>query len=69
MRLIRGALQTLRRFRPLLLLEVSDAALKRQSSSDGELLETIRSLGYQLYQFDFATGLPPYRAHAKLGQT
>lgn len=57
-RLLYGAANTLRKFRPVLLLEVSDSALRKQSSSSDELLALVQSFGYLLYRFDDATGLP-----------
>jgi FkbM family methyltransferase len=57
-RLLRGAARTIREFRPVLLLEVADAALRKQSSSSEELLDLVQSFGYLLYRFDDGTGLP-----------
>jgi FkbM family methyltransferase len=56
--LIKGADAVIRLHRPVLLLEVSDAALRNQSSSRDELLTVISSLDYVFYVFDERTGLP-----------
>lgn len=56
--LIAGASESLRRFRPVLLFEVSDASLRHSASSAHELLQTIASLGYILYVIDPRSGLP-----------
>jgi FkbM family methyltransferase len=55
---LRGAADTLRRFQPLLLLEVSDRTLQHQGSSSRKLLNFLAAEGYQLYQFSSQTGLP-----------
>jgi FkbM family methyltransferase len=59
-RLLRGAADSMRKFRPVLLVEVSDEALRKQSSGGEELLQLIRSFGYLLYLFDAGTGLPRF---------
>lgn len=45
-RVLAGAAETLRRFRPTLLVEIDDDRLRRQGSSAGELLERLAVLGY-----------------------
>jgi len=55
---IQGAEQTLGKFRPLLLLEVSDRSLQHQNASSGKLLDFVMSFGYRIYAFDPKTGLP-----------
>jgi len=57
-RVLAGALGALRLFRPMILLEVSDASLKAQGSSRGELIQLLESQAYRLYLFDACTGLP-----------
>jgi FkbM family methyltransferase len=57
-RLLAGAAQVIQKYRPVLLFEALDPALREQGSSLEELLERIRSLGYILYQFDPRTGFP-----------
>ncbi|MBS1854273.1 MAG: FkbM family methyltransferase [Acidobacteria bacterium] len=57
-RLARGANQTLRKYRPILLFEAEDASLRNQGSSREELVELLRALEYTMYVFDRATGLP-----------
>lgn len=55
---LRGAVRTLRRYRPLLMFEVVRPQLAGQGVSPEELVEFVRQQGYTLYQFDPATGLP-----------
>ncbi len=57
-RLLAGAAKVIQKYRPVLLFEALDPALRKQGSSLEELLERIRSLSYVLYQFDPRTGLP-----------
>jgi FkbM family methyltransferase len=45
-RVLAGATETIRRFRPSLLVEVDDGRLRRQGSSAERLLETLAALGY-----------------------
>ena len=58
LRALQGAGDTLRRYRPILLFEVMDAALRRQGGSRAELLDYLRSLEYTPYMFDPYSGLP-----------
>jgi FkbM family methyltransferase len=58
MRVLAGALGALRRFRPMMLLEVSDPSLKAQGSSRDELIAFLESQAYRLYLFDPSTGVP-----------
>lgn len=58
MRVLRGATKTLQRDKPVLMLEVFDAALRGQGSSAEEVLAYLRSLGFHLYEFDNASGRP-----------
>jgi FkbM family methyltransferase len=58
LRLFRGATATLRRFRPVLLFEASDAALRLQGASCEALFDHLRSQQYDLYAFDRHSGLP-----------
>lgn len=53
-----GAEATLARWHPLLLLEVSDAALRRQASGEADVLGRLRELGYACLVFDRGTGRP-----------
>ncbi len=54
---IHGAAATLRRYRPVLLFEVSAASLRPQGASRDGLVAFLRSLDYLLYVFD-DQGLP-----------
>jgi FkbM family methyltransferase len=55
-RVLRGAFETLKRFRPVLLMEMNDRSLRFQGSSCGDVANLINSLGYCIYSFDSATG-------------
>jgi FkbM family methyltransferase len=57
LKLLTGAVSTLRQYRPVLLLEVSQRSLSHQGSSQEELLAFLRSNDYSLYVFD-DSGLP-----------
>jgi FkbM family methyltransferase len=48
MNVLRGARETLERFRPRLFIEVSDGNLRQQNSSANELLDFLERLGYGL---------------------
>ena len=55
---LRGSDNSLRQFRPLLILEVSDRSLQHQNASSSVLLDYISNLGYSLYCFHPETGVP-----------
>jgi FkbM family methyltransferase len=56
--LLEGASETLRRFRPLLLIEFNDGALRKQGRSSAELLKLLESTEYVVFSFQETTGLP-----------
>lgn len=58
LQVLRGAAESLRRYRPLLLFEVLLPALVKQGTSPEELMDYVRAQGYVLHQFDGQTGLP-----------
>lgn len=47
-RALRGAKETIKRCRPVLVVEVNEGALNRQGSTGAELLALIRSYGYEV---------------------
>ncbi len=55
---LQGAGRVLQSMRPVLLFELSDAALRNQGSSAGELLALLRGFDYRIYGFDATTGRP-----------
>lgn len=57
-RILRGAERVLRELRPTLLLELSDAALRAQSSSAAAVVRLLATYGYELHTFDERTGRP-----------
>jgi FkbM family methyltransferase len=58
LRLLQGASQTLRRYRPVVLLEVCENSLRNQGSSREELMEFLKAQAYATCLFDPHTGLP-----------
>jgi FkbM family methyltransferase len=58
LRVLRGAILTLERYRPYLLFEVSEKSLHHQNSTREELLTLLQSQRFRLYSFDPLTGLP-----------
>jgi len=58
LKLFRGGVATMRRYRPVLLFEVSDTSLRHQGDSRENLLDFLRAQEYDLYAFDRHTGLP-----------
>ncbi len=55
---LRGATETLRKFRPALLLELADRSLQHQGASSREVLAFLGHQGYRVFGFDPASGLP-----------
>jgi FkbM family methyltransferase len=55
---LQGARTVLTAHHPLILLELSDGALREQHSSAGEVLALLRSTGYSILTFDEGTGRP-----------
>lgn len=53
---LQGAHDVLRRFHPLLLVELSDRALQHQGCHSAQVWALLLSLGYRIYRFDRATG-------------
>jgi FkbM family methyltransferase len=58
LRLLRGARATLRRYRPAVLLAVSDVAMRGHGGSAGPLAALLAEERYRVYAFDRAGGLP-----------
>jgi len=56
--MLRGAVETLRRYRPLLLFELLRPALASQGATPEEVIEFLQKQGYTLYEFDASSGLP-----------
>ncbi|HLW86699.1 MAG TPA: FkbM family methyltransferase [Candidatus Sulfotelmatobacter sp.] len=55
---LRGAEETLRQFKPVLLIEISDRSLQHQGASSREVLALLEQQGYRIYCFDAATAMP-----------
>jgi FkbM family methyltransferase len=55
---LRGAEQTLRRYQPALILELSDAALECQGCTRSQVVTFLRDLGYAFRHFATADGRP-----------
>jgi FkbM family methyltransferase len=58
LRALKGAVRALQRYRPVLLFEVSDAALREQGGSAADLTAFLQAQNYDLYMFDPSSGLP-----------
>jgi len=58
LRALKGASKILERFRPLLLLELADRALRHQGGSSSQIWDFCRQKGYRIFAFDQTTGLP-----------
>ena len=54
---IRGASRSIQRFKPALLIEVLEAALREQNASTDELLSMLDEMGYRVLVFGDKTGL------------
>jgi len=57
-RVLTGAQDVLKRFRPILLFEVLEAALEKQGATLDELLQLLRSARYEVFGFDPESGQP-----------
>jgi FkbM family methyltransferase len=55
---LEGAVRTLDRFRPTLLLELSDRTLSGQGCSSSQVWEFLTQRGFRILRFDMNTGLP-----------
>jgi FkbM family methyltransferase len=55
---MRGAGDTLQRFRPVMLFELSDRALQHQNSTSADVLALLGQYGYSFFGFAPDTGLP-----------
>ena len=61
MSVLRGASETIKHFKPVLMLECNDVALTNSGTSAQEMTDTLRSLGYQLF-VSRRKQLVPYRS-------
>jgi FkbM family methyltransferase len=57
-RVLRGAVEALDRFRPLLLIEFADAALGHQGGSSAQIWDFLEGHRYRICEFDARTGAP-----------
>jgi FkbM family methyltransferase len=55
---LRGGLETLKKFHPVLLLELCERALQQQGGNAREVVSMLKQLAYRIYGFDRGTGLP-----------
>jgi FkbM family methyltransferase len=56
LRVLKGALDTLKRFRPTILMELLESALRKQNTSSDEVLDFLKNIGYRIWTFDDSTG-------------
>ena len=68
LRLIEGAHETLSQFRPVILFEALDAALRHQGSGSAALCVALSALDYRLYVFSDDTGLPVPAGPGQFGE-
>lgn len=54
---LQGAVNILKRFHPILLIELSDISLVQQGCDSGQICDFLNELGYKIYCFDKLTGL------------
>ncbi len=62
-KVLAGGRETLRRFRPTILIELNPSCLERFGASEAELLEALRALGYEIFRATHS-GLELYRGLA-----
>lgn len=55
---LQGTRKTLTRYRPLLLIELSDTTLKHQGCNSQQVWELLTEIGYSIYAYDDKIGLP-----------
>jgi FkbM family methyltransferase len=55
---LQGAMDTLTKFHPIILLELSNRTLQHQGYSSADIWEFLTQNGYRIYAFDSNTGLP-----------
>lgn len=55
---LQGAVETLTRFHPILVMELSDRTLELQGCNSKQVWDFLTGYGYQIYVFDSKTGLP-----------
>ncbi len=55
-KVLRGARGLIEKFQPVILLELLDAALRKQGSSAETVLKLLAELGYRIFDFSSATG-------------
>jgi FkbM family methyltransferase len=56
LRVLEGAVQVLQLDKPVLIMELFDAALRGQNSSAEQVLDFLRNLGFRIFEFDPASG-------------
>ncbi len=55
---LKGAMNTLRKFHPVLLIELADISLIQQGCNSGQIWEFLAALNYKIYLYDNLTGTP-----------
>jgi FkbM family methyltransferase len=55
---LQGAVETIKRFKPTLFVELVDRSLSLQGCTSDQVWDFLIRMGYQIYQFDAVTGLP-----------
>lgn len=67
LRALVGARECIRRFRPFVLFEANDRALRQQGTNRDEVIKFLVSQSYRLYLFDPRTGLPAPALEGRYG--
>jgi len=55
---LQGAVETIKRFKPILFVELVDRSLSLQGCTSDQVWDCLTSMGYRILQFDVSTGLP-----------
>lgn len=55
---LQGAVETIKRFKPTLFVELVDRSLSLQGCTSDQVWDCLTNMGYRILQFDVSTGLP-----------
>lgn len=58
LKVLQGAQEIIRKFKPVILLELLDRSLQYQESSASQVVQCLKSLGYLIYDFSPVSGKP-----------
>lgn len=66
-KVLQGGQETIRKFKPIILVELLDKALQYQGSSAGQVIQFLLDLNYRIYDFSLGSGKPvpsDFRTHS-----